>query len=108
MFGIPLVMKNKDLEQLATRMAPKAAPLNSVEVAKELGLKSTWIVKGIKIAGAAAGDSPFIGQYTAIERVLAWVENHKDFVASHHMRKPMSAKTPTRRSVTPKNHDPDC
>jgi hypothetical protein len=64
--------------------APKKL-LDATETAKTLGV-STWVIKGLKIASAASGDSPFTGRYTRVSLVLAWLDRHPDFVASHYIR----------------------
>lgn len=60
--------------------------LNMVQAADALKLKSTWVLKGIKIASAGSPDSPFTGRYTTIDRLLTWLKTNPSFVASHHLR----------------------
>jgi len=65
--------------------------LNATQLAKALGV-STWVTKGMKIAGTIYRDPPFIGgRYTTVSRAMAWLERHPDFVASHHLRSPGKA-----------------
>lgn len=52
---------------------------------RELGY-STWFIKGVKRAGKAFGDNPFIGRYAYKEDIEAWLHKHPDFVASHTLR----------------------
>ena len=52
---------------------------------QELGY-SLWIIKGIKRAGNAFGDNPFIGRYAYKEDIEAWLHKHPDFVASQSLR----------------------
>ncbi|MFM2123877.1 MAG: hypothetical protein RL328_328 [Acidobacteriota bacterium] len=59
--------------------------LNSKQLAHALGV-SPWILKGIKRAGAATGDSPFVGRYSTLQKIQAWLDRNPQFVASHHLR----------------------
>lgn len=59
---------------------------NATEIAAELGV-SPWVIKGLKIAAAESGDSPFFGRYTTLDDVMAWFRKHPGFVASHYIRR---------------------
>lgn len=62
--------------------------LDSTSLAKELGLKSTWLIVGAKRAAKHYGDTPFAGRYTTIQKFMAWLQRHPDFVANHWIRVP--------------------
>lgn len=64
---------------------PEFTQMDATKLARCMGV-STWVIKGMKIAGTLAGDSPFIGRYTTLLRATRWLEQHQDFVASHHLR----------------------
>jgi hypothetical protein len=79
---------------------PRFTQLDGTKLAQRLGV-STWVVKGMRIAAAKTGDSPFMGRYTTADRALRWLENHPDFVASHHLRKTKSPQQPGRGLMPP-------
>lgn len=62
--------------------------LNCKQIAAALGLKSDWIPRAIKKAGAFYGDSPFRGRYALIGDVLDWLKNHPEFTANDILKKP--------------------
>lgn len=74
---------------------PDFTRLDATKLAACLGV-STWVVKGMKIAAAQHGDSPFMGRYTTLRRASAWFDRHPEFVASHHLR-----KCPARHGCSP-------
>jgi hypothetical protein len=74
---------------------PDIKLLDATKLARELGV-STWVLKGIKIAAVATGDSPFRGRFSTVAWLLDWLERHPEFVASHHLRYPREAGRPAR------------
>lgn len=83
--------KEVTLRPASVRVDPGHTPvsaiglLNSKQLAYALGV-SPWVLKGIKRAGAAAGDSPFVGRYSTLRKIQAWLDRNPQFVASHHLR----------------------
>lgn len=59
--------------------------LCNAKALQELGY-SIWMIKGIKRAGKAFGDNPFIGNYAYEEDLRVWLHQHPDFVASQSLR----------------------
>ena len=70
--------------------------LDATKLARALGV-STWVAKASKRAGAHYGDTPWTGRFTTVDRFLAWLERHPDFVASHWLRS-RETKRPAARS----------
>lgn len=68
-----------------SNVQPEFTQLDATKLALCLGV-SVWIIKGMKIAGSKAGDSPFMGRYTTLRRATDWLASHREFVASHHLR----------------------
>jgi hypothetical protein len=46
-----------------------------------------WVLRGIKIASANDPNRPFKGRYTTAESLDRWLDEHPEFVASHHIRR---------------------
>lgn len=65
---------------------PNYTRLDATKLAARMGF-STWVIKGMKVAAAHRGDSPFTGRYTTLRRAHEWLEQNPEFVASHHLRK---------------------
>lgn len=65
---------------------PDFTQLDATKLARCLGV-STWVVKGMKVAGARAGNSPFVGRYITLRHAAKWLEENPGFVASHHLRR---------------------
>lgn len=61
--------------------------LNSKQLAAAMGLRSTWVIKGAKLAAEHCGDSPWRGRYCSLENFKKWMDAHPEFVASHWVRK---------------------
>jgi hypothetical protein len=73
------------LDESGPTMISAIGLMNSKQLASALGV-SPWIMKGIKRAGAASGDSPFVGRYSTLRKIQSWLDRNPHFVASHHLR----------------------